>query len=227
VIDPATAAHEARHASAALALGLPITKATAIPDGGCSGRVEVEVDPGRLRDHALMILAGALGEPGWPPDRPPDAKWQTEDAHQLKFLAERLGLDQRGWHKLVADAWNLAAEPAFERLELAVATLLEQGHVLDRPTLARVKAIVKEENMQHLTVRVKAATTVTGDEGVFEAVISTESIDREKDIVIPEAMVKALHGWERPIPLAWNHSTKAEDIIGSLDGPSARVEDAR
>jgi HK97 family phage prohead protease len=71
----------------------------------------------------------------------------------------------------------------------------------------------------HFTM--KAVATVT-DEGVFEAVISTASIDREKDIVEPAGMVAALKRWNRPIPLAWNHSTDAEDIIGSVEPMTAR-----
>jgi HK97 family phage prohead protease len=76
--------------------------------------------------------------------------------------------------------------------------------------------------VEHITVK---AVVVDTDEGTFSAVISSAAVDRERDIVMADAMVKALHGWERPIPLAWNHSTKAEDIIGALRGASARVED--
>lgn len=75
----------------------------------------------------------------------------------------------------------------------------------------------------HFTL--KAATEVVTDEGVFEAVISTASIDREKDIVEPAALVTALKKWNRPIPLAWNHSTKAEDLIGSIEPMTAREQD--
>ena len=46
--------------------------------------------------------------------------------------------------------------------------------------------------MEHLLL--KAATTAT-DEGIFEAVISTATIDRELDIVEPQAMVDALQKW--------------------------------
>jgi HK97 family phage prohead protease len=77
--------------------------------------------------------------------------------------------------------------------------------------------------MEHLTL--KAVTTQVTDQGVFEAVISTASVDREKDIVEPAAMVAALKKWNRPIPLAWNHSTKAEDIIGSVEPMTVREVD--
>jgi HK97 family phage prohead protease len=69
---------------------------------------------------------------------------------------------------------------------------------------------------------VKAITSTVTDEGVFEAVISTESVDREKDVVAPVAMVRALRKWNRPIPLAWNHSAKAEDIFGHVDPSTVR-----
>ncbi len=75
--------------------------------------------------------------------------------------------------------------------------------------------------MDHLTL--KAVATQALDEGVFTAVISTESVDREKDVVSADAMVAALQKWNRPIPLAWNHSTAAEDIIGSVDPTSAKA----
>jgi HK97 family phage prohead protease len=73
--------------------------------------------------------------------------------------------------------------------------------------------------MEHLIVK---AAIVPTDQGVFEAVISTEAIDREKDIVVAQAIVDALRKWNRPIPLAWNHSTEAEDIFGHIDPSSVK-----
>lgn len=73
--------------------------------------------------------------------------------------------------------------------------------------------------MEHVLLK---ATTVAADLGEFEAVISTEAVDREKDIVSADAMVTALHKWNRPIPLSWNHGLKAEDIFGHVDPQSAR-----
>lgn len=78
--------------------------------------------------------------------------------------------------------------------------------------------------MEHLTL--KAATTQVTDQGVFEAVISTETPDREQDVVSAQAMVTALKKWNRPVPLAWNHSSAAEDIIGSVEPMTASVKDA-
>lgn len=77
--------------------------------------------------------------------------------------------------------------------------------------------------MQHLLL--KAATTAS-DQGVFEAVISAASVDREKDVVSPDGMVRALQKWTstgKKIPLAWNHSTRPEDIVGYIDPASAKA----
>ena len=78
--------------------------------------------------------------------------------------------------------------------------------------------------MQHLTL--KAVTTTTTDQGLFEAVISTERVDREHDIVRPEAMVAALQAWtptDKKIPLHWNHSSAPEDIVGHVKPKSVKA----
>jgi HK97 family phage prohead protease len=72
---------------------------------------------------------------------------------------------------------------------------------------------------EHITLK---AVTTTTDQGVFEAVISTEGIDREKDVVSADGMVAALRKWNRPLPLAWNHRTDAADIFGTMDPASAK-----
>jgi hypothetical protein len=77
--------------------------------------------------------------------------------------------------------------------------------------------------MDHLLLK---ATTTATDQGLFEAVISTSGVDRERDVVDPEGMVRALRKWVpggKKLPLAWNHSAKAEDQIGWIDPSSARA----
>jgi HK97 family phage prohead protease len=74
--------------------------------------------------------------------------------------------------------------------------------------------------MEHLLL--KAATTAT-EEGVFEAVISTATIDRDGDIVEPQAMVTALAKWVKVgklVPLAWAHG---EEVVGNIDPATARA----
>lgn len=76
----------------------------------------------------------------------------------------------------------------------------------------------------HITF--KAVTTVETEQGEFEAVISTSTIDRERDIVDPEGFVKALQKWiplGKKIPLAWNHSRNPNEIIGHIDPASVNA----
>jgi hypothetical protein len=73
----------------------------------------------------------------------------------------------------------------------------------------------------------KAAITAATEQGTFTAVISAASIDREKDIVDPAGMVRALHKWVstgKNIPLAWDHSRAPEHQIGYIDPKTARVK---
>lgn len=80
--------------------------------------------------------------------------------------------------------------------------------------------------MEHLLL--KATTTAATDRGEFTAVISAASVDREKDIVSPDGMVRALQKWAKlgkRITLAWNHSTRPEDQIGYVDPASAKAVD--
>jgi HK97 family phage prohead protease len=80
--------------------------------------------------------------------------------------------------------------------------------------------------MEHLLLKATVTTRTTStDQGTFEAVISTQNADRERDIVSAPAMVTALQKWNRPIPLSWNHSTAAQDIFGSVDPQSAVEKD--
>jgi Caudovirus prohead serine protease len=113
------------------------------------------------------------------------------------------------------EALELWESPAYKRLHTAIAHLLELHGQLDAPELAQIKAITEGAEVDHLLL--KAVTTVSTDQGAFEAVISTEGVDREKDIVSAPAVVDALRKWNRPIPLAWNHDTEAADIFGHID----------
>jgi HK97 family phage prohead protease len=75
--------------------------------------------------------------------------------------------------------------------------------------------------MEHLLL--KAVTTAT-DQGTFTAVISTASVDRDKDIIEPSAMVASLTKWAalgKLVPLAYNHT---DEVIGHIDPVSVHVE---
>ena len=80
--------------------------------------------------------------------------------------------------------------------------------------------------MDHLLL--KAATTAA-DQGVFEAVISTATVDRDKDIVEPTAMLNALAKWAavgKLMPLAYSHRDPATghiEVVGHIEPSSARI----
>jgi uncharacterized protein len=76
---------------------------------------------------------------------------------------------------------------------------------------------------EHLLL--KAQTLVNADRGAFTAVISTERVDRENDIVSADAMVAALGAWTeigKLVPLCWAHSVAPGDVIGHVDPASAK-----
>jgi HK97 family phage prohead protease len=231
--------HECGHAAAALLLGIPVESITAPywrledvaggdPDDPAgkvvTPAIDAESDPDAARRYALTLLAGPLADDraDWPPRWPLSSVPTPGDETQLGRLVKALELDRAGYAQLVQDAFALTTLRDFERLHAGLSHLLEEHGQIDAVTARRVKAIVEGVQVEHLTF--KAATTAT-DQGTFEAVISTESVDREKDIVDASAMVTALRKWNRPIPLSWHHSTRAEDIFGHVDPATVREVD--
>lgn len=72
--------------------------------------------------------------------------------------------------------------------------------------------------MLHKTLA--AETETTTDRGLFRALVSTGAPDREGDVVMPGAFAETIKRWRasgKMLPLAWDHSTKAEDLIGIID----------
>lgn len=58
------------------------------------------------------------------------------------------------------------------------------------------------------------------DQGVFRALVSTGSEDREGDVVKRGAFAKTIAQWResgKKLPLAWDHSTEPQDIFGVID----------
>ena len=223
------AEHESAHAAAALVQGLDVSEVRApfwtveaaaegSPDDAAGyAMMERRRDPDGLRKLAIAVLAGRMenGTAGWPPRWPLTLVPDHGDPTDLSELVKALELDQAGYNALVADAYEVLTSRPYERAQAVIGELLERHGHLDQHTLERVKAIAIEgAKVEHITL--KAVTTVSTDQGVFEAVISTESVDREKDIVSAAGMVAALRKWNRPIPLAWNHRSDAADIFGHV-----------
>jgi HK97 family phage prohead protease len=77
---------------------------------------------------------------------------------------------------------------------------------------------------EHLML--KARTVTATDRGDFTAVVSSEAVDREQDVVLASGMVDALHKWtkvDKLIPLLWNHGTNAADVVGHVRPESAKA----
>jgi HK97 family phage prohead protease len=76
--------------------------------------------------------------------------------------------------------------------------------------------------MEHLTV--KAVATAT-DLGEFTAIAATYNIDRAKDQIVPGAFERTIAQWQasgKNLPVHWNHSGAAADIIGAIDPAAMR-----
>lgn len=77
--------------------------------------------------------------------------------------------------------------------------------------------------MDHKTLEAKATTT---DVGEFTAIAAAYSVDRTNERIVPGAFKGTITAWQesgKKIPLHWDHSADAKDIIGSVD-PSSMSE---
>lgn len=82
--------------------------------------------------------------------------------------------------------------------------------------------------MQHKLLEAKAATTT--DLGEFEAIAAAYSVDRVNERIAPGAFTDTIKAWResgKQIPLHWNHSGDAEDIIGTIDPKSMKEVDGQ
>jgi uncharacterized protein len=76
--------------------------------------------------------------------------------------------------------------------------------------------------VEHLTVKAVATATELGE---FTAIAATYDIDRAKDQIIPGAFEKTIARWRasgKYLPVHWNHSGAAADIIGAIDPAAMR-----
>ena len=77
--------------------------------------------------------------------------------------------------------------------------------------------------MQRLAV--KAAVSEVTDLGEFEAIAATYDIDRVRDQIVYGAFAKTIAAWRasgKRLPVHWNHSGEAADIIGAVDPATMR-----
>jgi HK97 family phage prohead protease len=80
---------------------------------------------------------------------------------------------------------------------------------------------------QALEHKIYTAEPVITDQGIFEALVSTPAEDRERDMVETGAFKTTIAAWQasgKMIPLAWDHGTDPESIVGSIDPDQMREE---
>jgi HK97 family phage prohead protease len=223
-IDPAIAAHEARHAAAALLLGLKVTEARADnPNSQMGGYVALGgYSCLRPRDSGIMTLAGRWGDPGWPPESP-SKQGRTFDERNLADDVETLNRGHAGYLDMVADTERLVRRPEFKSLVDVLEELLARGCVLREGHIRVIHEACGKPELEHKTVT--ATSRVSTDLGEFTALAAAWSRDRQGDQIVRGAFAHTIKAWQdrnRPIPLHWAHKGDAEYIIGRADPDSLR-----
>jgi uncharacterized protein len=223
-VDPGIAAHQARHAAAALLLGLKVIQARADnPSPEMAGSVELApYSDLRPRDSGIMTLAGRWGDPGWPP-KDPSKQGPTGDERSLADDVETLGRGHAGYLDMLADTGRLVERPEFKSLAGVFEELLAAGIVLNEDRIRQVHEACGKPELERKTLKATARTTT--DLGEFTAIAAAWSEDRDGDQIIRGAFAKTIKAWQerdRPIPLHWSHRGDAEYVIGSVDPHSVR-----
>jgi uncharacterized protein len=223
-VNADTAAHEARHAAAALLLGLDVREARADnPNPEMGGYVELGpytcLQP---RESGIMTLAGRWGDPGWPPENP-SKSGRTEDERQLADEVESIGRGRPGYEDLVADTQRLVERPEFKSLTGVLEPLLAAGCVLNEAKIRQVHKACGKPEVAHKTI--KAAARVGTDLGEFSALAAAWSRDRDGDQIVRGAFASSIERWQasgKRVPLHYNHSANPKHIIGWVDPASMR-----
>ena len=223
-VELGVAAHEARHAAAAVLLGLEVVEARADnPTSDAAGHVMLgRYSELRPRELAVMTLVGRWGDPGWPPESP-SKKAPTLDERQLAGAIETLGLGQRGYELMVVDAEHLVGTPEFKSLAGMLELLLAQGCVLDAARVTAIHRVCGKTALQNKTVKTTARPRT--ELGEFSAIAAAYSVDRDRDQIVRGAFGRTIERWQasdKRIPLHWNHSAAPKDIIGFVDPGSMR-----
>jgi hypothetical protein len=228
------APHEARHVAAAMLLGVPVVKATAVPEFTADGELDlgrVELAPERweyedVRKRALITLAGEMGDrDDWPPPHPSHPSMQGKtparpgnDGAQLWKAIDALGMDELDYAALVQDARDLVKRSDFRRLEVGIGSLLEQGHEVGPELCERVLEVTRQETTT-VPLSVKA-----GDGGSFAGL---GDVRGGEDRITEGAFARTIKRWQasgEQIPLFWLETPSFPYLVGSVD-PDTLSED--
>jgi HK97 family phage prohead protease len=223
-VNRAIAAHEARHAAAALLLGLDVLEARADdPNPEMGGYVQLAANTWlRPRESGIMTLAGRWGDLGWPPENP-SKSGRTFDERNLADDVESLGRGQVGYRDMVADTERLVERPEFKLLTGVLESLLAAGCVLREDHIRLVHESCGKPELAHKTI--KAAARVSTDLGEFSALAAAWSHDRDGDQIVRGAFAGSIERWQasgKRVPLHYNHSANPKHIIGWVDPASMR-----
>ena len=229
------APHEARHVAAAMLLGVPVVKATAVPEFTPDGELDlghVQLGPARseyedVRKRALVTLAGEMGDrDDWPPPHPshPSMKGKVparahNDGAKLWAAIDGLGMDETDYGVLVQEARELVKRRDFRQLEVGVGWLLEQGHEIGPELCERVREVTRQE-----TKTVPASAKATADAGRFMAIGDVR--DRsDTDRIAEGAFDRTIKRWQESgeqIPLHWLETPSFPYLVGSVDPATLR-----
>lgn len=221
------APHEARHVAAAMLLGVPVVRATAVPEFTPDGELDlgrVDLAPERweyedVRKRALVTLVGEMGDTDdWPPPHPshPSMKGKTpvrtdNDGAQLWKAIAALGMDEPQYELLVQEARDLVKRRDFKQLEVGIGWLLEQGQEIGPELCERVREVTRQE-----TKTVPAAVKAD-DAGKFTAL---GGIRDGADRVAEGAFARTIKRWQESgeqIPLHWYETPSFPYPVGSVD----------
>jgi hypothetical protein len=227
-----SAPHEARHVAAAMLLGVPVVKASAVPEFTPDGELDlgrVDMDGGRweyddVRKRALITLVGEMGDRAdWPPPHPahPSMKGKQparpdNDGARLYEAVAALGMDEIDYAVLVQDARDLVARRDFKALEVGVTYLLEQGQEVGPELLERVREVTRRET------KTVPAVVKAGDAGRFTAL---GGVRDGADRVADGALARTIKRWQasgEQIPLFWLETRSFPYLVGSVDPATLR-----
>ena len=232
------APHEARHVAAAILLGVPVVKASAIPEIGADGELDlghVQLGPEcweseDVRKRALVTLAGEMGDrDDWPPPHPSHPSMQGKvparahnDGAKLWAAIDALGMDELGYELLVQEARDLVKRRDFRRLEVGVGWLLEQGHEIGPELCERVRES-RSGKPRPSPRRRRRATTPGGSwiGGVRDR--------RDTDRIAEGAFDRTIKRWQESgeqIPLHWLETPSFPYLVGSVDPATLRDKGA-
>lgn len=229
------APHEARHVAAAILLGVPVVKATAVPEFTPDGELDlgqVTLGPERweyedVRKRALVTLAGEMGDrDDWPPPHPAHPSMQGKvparpenDGAKLWKAIDALGMDESDYEVLVQEARDLVKRRDFRQLEVGIGWLLEQSHEVGPELRERVREVTRQE-----TKTVPMAVQADGA-GTFTALGDMRAA---ADRIAEGAFARTIKRWQgsgEQIPLFWLETPSFPYPVGSVD-PDTLSEDS-